>query len=48
MFWIYALIVVSGVLQAWGPPMNGALRVALVNRQPCVLPAHRRGCLARR
>lgn len=31
LFWIYALIIVSGVLQAWGPPMNGALRVALVN-----------------
>lgn len=29
--WIYALIIVSGLLQAWGPPMNGALRVALVN-----------------
>jgi bacterial/archaeal transporter family-2 protein len=29
--WIYALIVAGGVLQAWGPPMNGALRNALTN-----------------
>ncbi|HQT78788.1 MAG TPA: DMT family transporter [Rhodopila sp.] len=29
--WIYPLIIAAGVLQAWGPPMNGALRTALVN-----------------
>jgi transporter family-2 protein len=29
--WIYPLILVAGALQAWGPPMNGALRSALVN-----------------
>lgn len=29
--WIYPLILAAGALQAWGPPMNGALRVALVN-----------------
>ena len=29
--WIYPLIFVAGALQAWGPPMNGALRGALVN-----------------
>src|ERR1700727_135975 len=29
--WIYPIIVVGGLLQAWGPPMNGALRNALVN-----------------
>jgi len=29
--WIYALIILSGALQAWGPPMNGVLRVGLVN-----------------
>lgn len=29
--WIYPLIIVAGVLQAWGPPMNGALRGALTN-----------------
>ena len=29
--WLYPLILVAGVLQAWGPPMNGALRRALVN-----------------
>ena len=28
---IYPLILVAGILQAWGPPMNGALRQALVN-----------------
>jgi transporter family-2 protein len=28
---IYPIIIVAGVLQAWGPPMNGALRNALVN-----------------
>ena len=29
--WLYPLILVAGVLQAWGPPMNGALRKAVGN-----------------
>jgi transporter family-2 protein len=29
--WLYPLILVAGALQAWGPPMNGALRQALGN-----------------
>ncbi len=29
--WLYPLILVAGALQAWGPPMNGALRKALEN-----------------
>lgn len=29
--WIYPIIVIAGALQAWGPPMNGALRNALTN-----------------
>ena len=29
--WLYPLIIVAGALQAWGPPMNGALRNALVH-----------------
>ena len=29
--WLYPLILVAGALQAWGPPMNGALRAALTN-----------------
>jgi transporter family-2 protein len=29
--WLYPLIVAGGVMQAWGPPMNGALRSALSN-----------------
>jgi bacterial/archaeal transporter family-2 protein len=29
--WLYALILGAGALQAWGPPMNGALRIALTN-----------------
>jgi transporter family-2 protein len=29
--WLYPLIIVAGALQAWGPPMNGALRSALTN-----------------
>ena len=28
---LYPLILACGVLQAWGPPMNGALRNALTN-----------------
>jgi len=29
--WLYPLILAAGALQAWGPPMNGALRQALEN-----------------
>lgn len=29
--WLYPIIVIAGALQAWGPPMNGALRRALTN-----------------
>lgn len=29
--WLYPLILAAGALQAWGPPMNGALRNALTN-----------------
>jgi transporter family-2 protein len=29
--WLYPLILAAGALQAWGPPMNGALRNALGN-----------------
>jgi transporter family-2 protein len=29
--WLYPLILAAGALQAWGPPMNGALRQALLN-----------------
>ena len=29
--WLYPIIIAAGVLQAWGPPMNGALKKALVN-----------------
>ena len=29
--WLYPVILIAGALQAWGPPMNGALRRALVN-----------------
>jgi bacterial/archaeal transporter family-2 protein len=30
-FWICPLILAAGALQAWGPPMNGALRASLTN-----------------
>ncbi len=29
--WLYPLILAAGALQAWGPPMNSALRKALIN-----------------
>ena len=29
--WLYPIILIAGALQAWGPPMNGALREALSN-----------------
>ena len=29
--WLYPLILAAGALQAWGPPMNGALRQSLEN-----------------
>lgn len=29
--WLYPIILVAGALQAWGPPMNGALRHSLTN-----------------
>ena len=29
--WLYPLILLAGALQAWGPPMNGALRQSLAN-----------------
>ncbi len=29
--WLYPFILAAGALQAWGPPMNGALRNALSN-----------------
>lgn len=29
--WLYPLILIAGGLQAWGPPINGALRGALEN-----------------
>lgn len=29
--WLYPVILVAGALQAWGPPMNHTLRVALEN-----------------
>jgi len=30
-FWICLFVLASGALQAWGPPMNGALKNAFVN-----------------
>ena len=35
--WLYPIILAAGALQAWGPPMNGALRVALTNPWPARL-----------
>ena len=29
--WLYPVILIAGALQAWGPPINGALRKALEN-----------------
>ncbi len=29
--WLYPIILIAGAMQAWGPPMNGALRTALAN-----------------
>jgi bacterial/archaeal transporter family-2 protein len=29
--WLYPIIVIGGLLQAWGPPINSALRTALTN-----------------
>jgi transporter family-2 protein len=29
--WLYPIILIAGALQAWGPPMNNALRKALAN-----------------
>jgi bacterial/archaeal transporter family-2 protein len=29
--WLYPIILIAGALQAWGPPMNGALRNSLTN-----------------
>ncbi len=29
--WLYPLIIVAGALQAWGPPMNGALLKSIGN-----------------
>ena len=34
--WLYPIILIAGALQAWGPPMNNALRNAMktLARQP--------------
>ncbi len=29
--WLYPIILIAGALQAWGPPMNGALKNSLTN-----------------
>lgn len=29
--WLYPIILICGALQAWGPPMNNALRIAMAN-----------------
>jgi transporter family-2 protein len=30
-FWLFPLIIIAGILQAWGPPMNGALQKSMTN-----------------
>lgn len=30
-FWLYPIIIIAGCLQAYGPPMNGALHKAIAN-----------------
>ena len=30
-FWLYPVIIIAGILQAWGPPMNGALQKSMTN-----------------
>jgi hypothetical protein len=42
--WLYPIILIAGALQAWGPPMHGALRNALTirgSRASCPHPCHR-------
>ena len=29
--WLYPIIIIAGALQAWGPPMNGALLKSITN-----------------
>lgn len=29
--WLYPIVLIAGALQAWGPPINGALRNAMTN-----------------
>ena len=29
--WLYPIILIAGALQAWGPPMNNALRNSMEN-----------------
>jgi len=30
-FWLYPVIIIAGILQAWGSPMNSALQKSLSN-----------------
>ncbi len=30
-FWLYPVILIAGILQAWGPPINGALQKSVTN-----------------